>query len=142
MRFAGPAHACCRASSAGGRGRYVGAAPEGGQSGKEQTSRICITESDGANSVNRPVIIASYTAIYICVPMPTHWAHVQGWSQVMYETDAGAIPHAHKTGNADGHSRNGRTRGLGRVSYCLVGAIPCLSAGPDSAEDGFSRLVL
>ena len=54
----------------GGRGRYVGAAPEGGQSGKEQTSRICIAESDGAN--NRPVIIASYTAIYICVPMPKY----------------------------------------------------------------------
>ena len=58
-------------------------------------------ESEGANSVNRRVIIASYTAIYICVPMPKHWAHVQGWSQVMYETDAGAIPHAHTVNRID-----------------------------------------
>ena len=58
-------------------------------------------ESEGANSVNRRVIIASYTAIYICVPMPKHWAHVQGWSQAMYETDAGAIPHAHTVNRID-----------------------------------------
>ena len=80
---------------------FMLARPEARPVWEGTNSRNFIAVLEGANSVNRPVIIASYTSIYICVPMPQHWAYVQGWSKAMYETDARAIPHAHTVNTID-----------------------------------------